>query len=68
VVFYIFRDWQLVLGLYFILFYVVALGLFGYYVESPPLDLISRYTSEEAFEAFMRIASRNSINDHGITI
>lgn len=54
--FYLFRDWQLVLGLYFLLFYVVAVVLFIYYVESPPLDLISRYSAQDAYDAFMRIA------------
>ncbi len=65
--FILLRDWQLVLGFYFALFYVVAAVLFIYYVESPPLDLISRYSTQHAFDAFMRIAERNQVTDHGIT-
>ena len=59
VVFYLFRDWKLVIGCYFLPLYVAVTLAFIFYVESPPLELIARESPEAAFAAFMRIAERN---------
>jgi MFS family permease len=68
VTFYLFKDWKLVLACYFLVLYIIATILFIYYVESTPIDLISRYSSEEAFNSLIRIAKINEVGDHGITL
>lgn len=62
------RDWQLVLGCYFLPLYIAVTLAFIFYVESPPLELIARESAEDAFAAFMRIAERNEVADHGLTL
>lgn len=69
IVFYLFRHWAVVLSLYYGLLNVVAFALFYYYIESPPIEIISKAKDpEEAYNAYMRIAERNGIVDHQITL
>lgn len=56
------------LGCYFLPFYIAVTIAFIFYVENPPLELIARENAEAAFAAFMRIAERNEVVDHGLTL
>lgn len=67
--FYIFRNWTIVLSVYYVLLNVIALVLFYLYVESPPIEIISKAKDpQESYEAYMRIAERNGVTDHQITL
>ena len=46
---------------------VVTIAFF-FYVESPPIEIVSHSKdAKSAYEAFMRIADKNGVTDHGIT-
>jgi len=66
--FYIFRDWRLVLILYYLLVNILVFLSFIYFVESTPIELIERYSSADALAAFLRIADRNGVTDHGLSL
>lgn len=68
VVFFLFHDWKLVLGCYFLPLYIAVTLAFIFYIESPPLELIARESAENAFAAIMRIAERNEVANHGLTL
>ena len=42
ILFFLLKDWMLVLGLYYLLLYGLTSVLFFYYVESPPLEIIAK--------------------------
>ena len=67
-IFFLFRDWLYITTFFYGLgFFVIAIA-FYFYVESPPLEIISHNKDpQESYEAFMRVAKRNGIADHGIT-
>ena len=68
VVFLLFRNWLYVLIFFYGLGFLLTALSFYFYVESPPLEIISHNENpQEAYEAFMRIARRNGVTDHGIT-
>jgi hypothetical protein len=69
IVFYLLKDWQLVLLCYYGLFFLTTAFLLYYYVESPPIEIISKSKdAQESYAAFMRIAEMNGVTDHGITL
>ena len=68
VIFYLCRDWVYILIFFYGLGFLLTAVAFYLYVESPSLEIISHNDDpQESYEAFMRIARRNGITDHGIT-
>lgn len=69
IVFFLFRDWILVLILYYGLFNFLAFVGLYFYIENPPIEIISKNKDpQQAFDAFMRIAALNGVEDHKITL
>jgi MFS family permease len=66
--FYFIYDWKLVAIFVFIL--PIVISIFGFFlvVENTPIELISYHTPEDSYEAFMRIAKWNRVEDHGLTL
>jgi len=53
---------------YYAMGYLVLVILFYRYIESPPIEIISKNENpQDSYEAFMRIAKMNGVEDHGIT-
>ncbi len=59
--FWLLRDWQLVLGFFFLLPGLVVLVILTLFVKDTPSCLVLRNDSEKALKDFFRIAKMNGI-------
>ena len=66
--FFIFKNWFSTLLYFYGLGFLVVTIAFFFYVESPPIEIVSHSKdAKSAYDAFMRIADKNGVTDHGIT-
>ncbi len=59
--FWLFRDWQIVLGLFFLLPGVIVLVILTLFVKDTPSCLVLRNDSEKALKDLLQIAKMNGV-------
>lgn len=64
--FYI-MTWEKVLALCFTLEFVGLLVII-FYIEETPFDLFNNPSPEETYSALLKIADKNGVTDHGLTL